>query len=114
MNLDAWIRQPSTLHGIGVMAAGVGAALAQVATGNPKVDAVVAVVGYVLVHLGINDNSSLQTSVTAFTDDLLHGAAPVKMLGDATAVEAAAAPVAVAPAAPVAAVAVVPNAGPVT
>lgn len=83
MNFDRWIRQTSTIHGLGVAAAGVGAGLAHLTTGNPKVDAVVAVVAYVLLHLGIDDHSAAEQSVTALTADLIQGAAPAKMFADA-------------------------------
>lgn len=89
-NLDNWIRQPTTIHALGVIAAGAGAALAQVATGNHVLDVTVAVLAYVLTHLGINDNSSAEASATALTTDFLHigQTSPTKMLGDAAAVAA--------------------------
>jgi hypothetical protein len=83
VDIDAWIRQPTTIHGIGVVAAGIGYALTHLATGNPTYDTVIAVAAYALVHLGIDDHSAVQQAVTATTLDLLNGAAPAKVLSDA-------------------------------
>ena len=76
VDIDAWIRQPTTIHGVGVVAAGIGYALAHLATGNPTYDTIIAVAAYALVHLGIDDHSAVQQAVTATTLDLLNGAAP--------------------------------------
>lgn len=83
MNFDTWIRQPSTLHGLGIIAGGIGAALSHVTTGNTTIDAVVAVSAYALVHLGINDNSTMQQGITTLTTDLIQGASTAKLMGDA-------------------------------
>jgi hypothetical protein len=83
MNFDRWIRQTSTIHGLGVAAAGIGAGLAHLTTGNPKVDFVVAATAYVLLHLGIDDHSAAEQSVTALTADLIQGMPAAKMLTDA-------------------------------
>jgi len=58
MTLSDWIRQPTTIHAIGVAAAALGGTLSQVTTGNPTVDGFVALAAYVLVHAGINDHTS--------------------------------------------------------
>ena len=58
MSFLAWLRQPTTIHALGVVAAAVGGSLSQVATGNPTIDAIVGLVAYVLVHLGINDHTA--------------------------------------------------------
>jgi hypothetical protein len=71
---NRWITQPTTIHGLGVVAAGVGAALAQVSTGDAKTDAVVAVIAYLLVHLGINDNSVGEQAATALTTEAIAAA----------------------------------------
>lgn len=89
MNINNWIRQPTTLHGLGVIAAGAGAALSQVTTGNHTVDAVIGALAYVAVHLGVDDHSAAEASAQAFVTDLVHGAAPVKMLTDAAGAAAA-------------------------
>jgi len=52
-----WL-SPSRLHGLGVAAAAIGAALSHIITGNTSIDGVIAVVAYVLVHLGIPDNTA--------------------------------------------------------
>ena len=88
-DFNRFIRQPTTIHALGCIAAGVGAALAHVATGNPHIDLVVAGLAYIGTHLGIDDNSATEAWATAFTNDLLHGAAPVKMLTDASGVAGA-------------------------
>ncbi|HEY0185682.1 MAG TPA: hypothetical protein VGC09_23005 [Rhodopila sp.] len=64
LDFNTWIRQPSTLHGLGVVAAGIGAALAQITTGSPGWDAIIAVGAYALVHLGIDDHSAAEQAVT--------------------------------------------------
>lgn len=48
---------PTRVHAIGVAAAAIGAALSHVVTGNVTIDGVVAVIAYVLVHLGVPDNT---------------------------------------------------------
>ena len=85
MDFNRWIRQPTTIHAIGVIAAGFGAALSQVSTGNHTLDAATAILAYVLVHLGIDDHSVMEASATALASDLMHGAAPAKTIGDAVA-----------------------------
>jgi hypothetical protein len=94
MNLDKFIRQPSNIHALGVIAAGAGAALAHVATGNPKIDIAIAALAYVLTHLGINDNSVLEASTTALVTDLTSGAPTVKTMTDAAGVVGALQPAA--------------------
>ena len=84
-DIDAWIRQPTTIHGLGVVAAGIGYALTHLATGNPTYDTIIAVAAYALVHLGIDDHSAVQQAVTTTTRDLLNGAAPSTAVATATA-----------------------------
>jgi hypothetical protein len=103
MDFNRWIRQPTTIHAIGVVAAGFGAALAQVTTGNHTVDAAVAILAYVLTHLGIDDHSVMETSTTALAADLIHGAPTAKIIGDAVTLGGAVQTVASAPANPPAA-----------
>lgn len=83
MNFNNWIRQPTNIHAIAVITAGIGAALSHVATANPTVNIAVAVAAYLLVHLGINDNSALEIEVTAVTTDLLTKAPVETTLADA-------------------------------
>jgi hypothetical protein len=78
MNFDSWIRQPTNIHAFGVIAAGAGAALAQVATGNHTLDIVVGVIAYVLTHLGIDDNSAPEASSKRIAEALTHGREPTK------------------------------------
>lgn len=66
MDFNSWIRQPTTIHGLAVLAAGAGAALAHVATGNHTVDAAIAVIAYVAVHLGVDDHSAAEQSAGDF------------------------------------------------
>ena len=84
MNLDNWIRQPTNIHALAVIAAGAGAALAHVATGNQTIDLAVAAVSYLAIHLGINDNSALEQDVTGFLTDLQNHAPVTQTLTDAT------------------------------
>ena len=58
MDLESWIRQPTTIHAIGMAAATLGGVLAQLTTGNAVVDAFVSILAYVLVHAGIDDNTA--------------------------------------------------------
>ncbi len=44
-------------------------ALSQLATGNPGWDAVIAVLAYSLVHLGIDDHSAAEQAATALTSE---------------------------------------------
>lgn len=90
VDIDAWIRQPTTIHGLGVVAAGIGYALTHLATGNPTYDTIIAVAAYALVHLGIDDHSAIQQAVTTTTLDLLNGAPLPKVLADAAPVTATA------------------------
>ena len=83
VDIDAWIRQPSTIHGLGVIAAGIGYALTHLATGNPTYDTLIAAAAYALVHLGIDDHSAEQSVVTTTTLDLLSGAPISKVVEDA-------------------------------
>jgi len=73
-DINSWVRQPTTLHAIGVIAGGIGVALGQLSTGNPTWDAVIGVTAYVLVHLGVDDNSVAQQSVTAVATDAINAA----------------------------------------
>lgn len=89
MNLETWIRQPSTLHGLAVIAGAAGGALAHVATGNTTIDAIVGIGAYVLVHLGVDDNSGQQAAITTALTDAVdavqgHQVATQKLLTDAT------------------------------
>ena len=89
-DFDAWIRQPTTLHGLAVAAAGIGVALAHVATGNPKIDAACGIIAYVAMHIGIDDNSTAERAVTAVATDAVavvsgKGVDPTKALTDAAA-----------------------------
>lgn len=55
---EAWLRQPSTIHALGVCAGAIGAALTELTTGNATADAVIGVVAYALVHAGIRDHTA--------------------------------------------------------
>jgi hypothetical protein len=74
MNFDfnTWIRQPSTITGLASAAAGIGAALSQVTTGNEKVDAVVAFVSFILVHLAVDDHSASGVAVKGLAGDVVN------------------------------------------
>lgn len=89
-DFNRWIRQPTTIHALGVVAGAVGAALADVATGNKTLDIAVSLAAYLLVHLGIDDHSAASADVTALTTDLIstaqgHSVATTKLLGDVAA-----------------------------
>ena len=86
MDIENWIRQPTTIHGFAVAAAGVGAALTHLATGNTTWDAVIGAAAYVLVHLGIDDHSAFEQSVTKLTDDAIAKRGPQTLIGDAVGV----------------------------
>ena len=53
-----WLGQPTTIHGLAVIAGTAGAALTSITTGNHTVDAAAGILGYVLVHLCVTDNTS--------------------------------------------------------
>ncbi len=57
---EGWLRQPTTIAGIGALVAALSGLLAHLSTGNPTVDAIAAAVGFALPHLLINDNSALK------------------------------------------------------
>lgn len=67
--LENWLRQTSTIHAIGVLAMVVGGALTQVTFGNPTWDAVIGVLAYLLVHLGIDDHSAKQAAMSKMAED---------------------------------------------
>lgn len=77
MDFNNWIRQPTTIHGLGVLAAGLGAGMSQLVTGNPTVDGVVAVIAYVLMHLGIDDHSVTEKVITSMTAEIGQSLAPL-------------------------------------
>jgi hypothetical protein len=52
-----WLRQPTTIHGIGVIVGGTVAGLAHVYADNTIITAIAGILGYALPNLGINDNS---------------------------------------------------------
>lgn len=58
ISFNEWIRQPTTIHGIGVIAAGAAIAAGHIFKANPEVSALAGGVVYALVHLGIDDNSN--------------------------------------------------------
>jgi hypothetical protein len=94
VNIEKWIRQPTTIHGLAVLAAGAGAALAHVTTGNHVVDAVIAVAAYVGIHLGIDDHSTAEAGMSALVNDLVSRADPGKTIADASAAATALTPTA--------------------
>lgn len=57
-NFYSWLRQPSTIHGLGVLAFGLVAALSQLFSGNTELSMLLGVASYILIHLGINDNTA--------------------------------------------------------
>ena len=66
---ETWLRQPTTIHGLGVVIGAAAAAAAHVFSADPAVVAAAGAVGYVLTQFGINDNSveaqSLASSIEA-------------------------------------------------
>lgn len=98
-DFNVWIRQPTTITGLGTAAAGIGAALSHVATGNPKVDAVVAFVAFILVHLAVDDHSAAGVAMKAVAGDAINIATGrsvdvTKVVADVTAAADAAKPAA--------------------
>lgn len=54
----AWIRQPSTIDGIGLLVGGVIAGIVHLYYNNVEATVIVGVIANILVKFGINDNSS--------------------------------------------------------
>ncbi len=69
----AWVRQPTTIHGIAVLVGVAAAGLVNLANGNMTQAAVVGAVYYAIVHLVINDATASVLDVKAPSD---LGAAP--------------------------------------
>lgn len=106
MDFDTWIRQPSTITGLGIAGAALAGALSHLATGNPTIDGAAATIVLVLAHLGINDNSVVGRDAAKLSADALaalHGAGPLPVVLDAAAlVQAMSAAQATPPATPAA------------
>ena len=102
MDLDTWIRQPSTITGLGIAGGALAGALAHMATGNHMIDAAAATVVLVLTHLGIDDNSAVARAAGKVSADAvaaIGGASPLPVVLDAAAlVQAISAQAAPAPA----------------
>jgi hypothetical protein len=58
---SAWARQPTTIHALTIVGTALSAGLSNVVTGDPKVDAIVALIVYVLGHLIPDDNTAKTT-----------------------------------------------------
>jgi hypothetical protein len=78
-----WIAQPTTIHGLGALALGIVGYTAHTFGADPKIAVACGAVGYVLTHLGINDNSAsqnvqklLEDAATAYVNKQLATALP--------------------------------------
>ena len=58
MTFSEWLRQPTTINGLGVAAAAIGGALSHLTTGNTTVDTIVSMIAFALVHLTVHDNTA--------------------------------------------------------
>ena len=93
MSVSTWIRQPTTILGLGVGLGTVAATAVYYFTGNPEYAAAAAGAVFTALHVGINDNSALPTDVeklaidsaTALLNKRLTAAAPA-LFTDAVAV----------------------------
>jgi hypothetical protein len=56
-NFNTWIRQPTTIHGLAVMAGGFAGLASHVATGNQMIDGCLSILAYFLTHVAVDDNS---------------------------------------------------------
>jgi len=66
-----WLRQPTTIHGLGALAFAVGAALSQLSFHNQDISLLVGIVAYALTHLGINDNSAVSADTKNLVNDVI-------------------------------------------
>lgn len=72
MDFNKFLRQPTNIHALGAAAAGIGLALSQMPPfANPWLSGAVSLAAYVLVHLGIDDNSVQETEAKAITGDVV-------------------------------------------
>ena len=63
MNISAWLRQPTTIKGIGAVLGVIIGAVAQLASHDVTISGAVLVVVYGIVHIILPDNSGAQSSV---------------------------------------------------
>jgi hypothetical protein len=60
-SFSAWARQPTTIHALTMLGTAIAAVLSNVVTGDPKIDAAVALIVYVLGHAIPDDNTAKTT-----------------------------------------------------
>lgn len=70
MNFNTWIRQPSTIMGLGMFGGLVVGGLSHLVTGNPMIDGTAAAVTFGLVHLGIDDHSAVAQAAGRLEGDV--------------------------------------------
>lgn len=104
--LTSWLKQPTTINGIGALVGVAGGAVAYALTHSGEWAASAALVAGGIVHIAMPDNSAEQSAVEKLTSDAVNAAiahrlnaALPELLGDGLAVMKAAAPPAVANAA---------------
>jgi hypothetical protein len=57
--LQIWLRQPSTITGLGILGGAIAGALSNLVTGNATIDTIAAILVLVLTHLGVDDHSAV-------------------------------------------------------
>jgi hypothetical protein len=67
--IKAWLRQPTTIHGLAVVLGGVAAAVAHLFAANAVVDGISAVVLYAATNVIVSDNSADIVSVEKLVED---------------------------------------------
>lgn len=73
-NLRGWLRQPTTILGLGTFGGAICAALAQYFTGSETADMVVGVVIFGAVHLAMPDNSAVASDAQTLAVDFTRSA----------------------------------------
>lgn len=69
-SFETWLRQPTTIHGIGVVAMVGSAVVAHFCGASDSVVAVTGGVGYALAHIGINETPASR-SVEKLAEDVI-------------------------------------------
>jgi hypothetical protein len=66
----AWLKQPTTINGLGMLVGGISAGLAHVFSSNVVVVIAAGLIANILTHFGINDNSNDLIIVEHITEEV--------------------------------------------
>lgn len=71
VNFSGWLRQPSTITGIGALVGLAAATIADFLTGSATADTAVGAIVFGVMHLFVNDNSALPADTRALVADVM-------------------------------------------